>query len=140
MRFDQLVQPILNANCVSCHQAQATNVLAAKLDLTPAKSYDTLVSFGKPSLQDQVMQGYQLGTSIAGSGIAQKSKLLELLLQGHQGVKLDANSRERLLTWLDTYAQRLGHFSDAQERELIQLREASVNLFETHPTHTAAGN
>ena len=30
---------------------------------------------------------------------------------------LDEDSRERLVTWMDTYAQLLGHFSDEQERE-----------------------
>ncbi len=42
-------------------------------------------------------------------------------------------ARERLLTWLDTYAQRLGHFSDEQEEELIELRRACAGLLIERP-------
>ena len=76
------------------------------------------------------MAGYRRGYSIPGDGIAQRSALFALLAapQKHHGVELDAGDRERLLTWLDTYAQRLGHFSDEQERELVKLRHASSAL------------
>jgi hypothetical protein len=141
MRFDRLVQPVLAANCLSCHSAQATNVVAAKFDLTPAKAYETLVDFGKPSLQDQVGEGYRRGLSFVGDGIAQRSALLALLdaAGGHYGVQLDADSRERLLTWMDTYAQRVGHFSDEQELELIRFRQLCAPiLIERTPKTTAA--
>ncbi len=141
LRFDHLVQPVLDRQCVSCHHAQATNAVAAKFDLTPAKAYDTLVSFGKPSVHDQVWAAYRRGFSVPGDGIAQRSALLALLdsPQGHHEVHFDADARERLLTWLDTYAQRLGHFSDEQERELIELRRGSAGLLiERSPKQTVA--
>jgi hypothetical protein len=83
-------------------------------------------------LQDQVWQAYRRGFSIPGDGIAQKSALLALLEQpaGHNGVVLDPDSRVRLVTWMDTYAQLLGHFSDDQERELLELRRAAASLFD----------
>jgi hypothetical protein len=40
----------------------------------------------------------------------------------HAGVRLDADSLRRLATWMDVYAQRVGHFSAKQEEELRQLR------------------
>ena len=140
LRFDRLVQPVLEARCVSCHNPQATNAVAAKLDLTPAKAYASLIAFGKPSLQEQVGEGYRRGFSIAGEGIAQKSALLALLdaPQGHHDVQLEADSRERLLTWMDTYAQRLGSFSDEQERELVELRRASAGWLLERPPRQAA--
>ncbi len=140
LRFDRLVQPVLDARCVSCHNPQATNAVAAKLDLTPAKAYETLVAFGKPSLRDQVGDAYRRGFSVAGGGIAQKSALLAVLEapQGHQGVQLDADARERLLTWLDTYAQRIGSFSDAQEQELGKLRRASIGWLCERPLRQEA--
>ncbi len=130
LRFDRLVQPVLDWSCVSCHQPHATNALAARLDLTPARAYDSLVAFGKPSLREQVQEGYRRGFSVPGQGIAQNSALLALLnaASGHYGVALDAESRERLLTWMDTYAQRLGSFSDQQERELLELRRSCASL------------
>ena len=130
LRFDRLVQPVLDRQCVSCHQPQAADAVAAKFDLTPAKSYVTLVAYGKPSVHDQVLAAYRRGFSVPGDGIAQRSALLALLdaPQKHHAVQLDADARERLLTWLDTYAQRLGHFSDEQERDLLELRRASAGL------------
>ena len=135
LRFDRLVQPVLDRQCVSCHHPQAADALAAKFDLTPAKAYATLVAFGKPSVYDQVMVAYRRGFSVPGDGIGQRSALLALLdaPQKHYAVQLDNEARERLLTWLDTYAQRLGHFSDEQERELVELRRASAGLLIERP-------
>jgi hypothetical protein len=130
LRFDRLVQPVLNARCVSCHRPESTNVAAAKIDLSPAHAYDTLVAYGKPSLRDQVWEGYRRGFSIPGEGIAERSALRKLFDadQGHNGVLLEADDRDRLITWMDTYAQRAGHFSEAQERELTELRGSSDHL------------
>jgi len=135
MRFDRLVQPVLATHCVGCHTPAATNAIAAKLDLTPTKAYDSLITYGKPSLQDQVREGYRRGSSIDGDGLAQKSALLALLISpaGHYDVLLDADSRERLVTWMDTYAQRLGHFSDEQERDLIEFRRSCAALLTPRP-------
>ncbi|MBE0541295.1 MAG: discoidin domain-containing protein [Verrucomicrobia bacterium] len=140
LRFDHLVQPVLDRQCVSCHNPSATNAVAAKFDLSPAKAYETLVAYGKPSLNDQVWAAYRRGYSIPGDGIAQRSALLALLdaPEGHHDVNLNAAARERLLTWLDTYAQRLGHFSDEQERELIELRRASAGLLIERPSKETA--
>ncbi|MEA3226890.1 MAG: hypothetical protein U9Q07_13145 [Planctomycetota bacterium] len=40
----------------------------------------------------------------------------------HEGVQLDAGSLNRLVTWMDVYAQKLGSFSPDQERRLYALR------------------
>ncbi|HEY9173514.1 MAG TPA: hypothetical protein VI136_14605, partial [Verrucomicrobiae bacterium] len=141
LRFDRLVQPVLDQQCVNCHNPRATNAVAAKFDLSPAKAYETLVAYGQPSLRDQVWAAYRRGYSVPGDGIAQRSALGVLLdaPQGHYDVSLEAEARERLLTWLDTYAQRLGHFSDEQEQELTGLRRASAELLiERHGKQTAA--
>ena len=133
--FDRLVQPMLAAHCVGCHNPSATNAVAARFDLTPTKAYTSLVAFGRPSLQDQVREGYRRGTSIEGDGIAQRSALLALLDSpiNHPEVLLDAEARERLITWMDTYAQRLGYFSDEQERELLELRRICAGLLSPRP-------
>jgi hypothetical protein len=135
LRFDRLVQPVLDRQCVSCHHPQAADTVAAKIDLTPEKSYATLIGYGKPSVHEQVMAAYRRGFSVPGDGIGQRSALLALLdaPEKHYAVQLDEEARERLLTWLDTYAQRLGHFSDEQERELLELRRASASLLTERP-------
>ena len=104
--------------------------MAAKFDLTPAKAYDTLVAFGKPSLRDQVWDGLpaRLLRRRRGHRAEKRAAGAAGRTAGTLRRPLDADSRERLLTWMDTYAQRLGHFSDEQERELIELRRASAGL------------
>lgn len=124
LRFDRLVQPVLDAHCVECHRPQSQDLKAARVDLTPPKAYQTLVEFGKPSLTDQVWAGYRRGYSIEGDGIAARSALLALIDGGHYNVKLDASSRERLIVWMDAYAQKLGSFSPEQETQLEQFRAA----------------
>jgi hypothetical protein len=132
LRFDRLVQPVLEARCVSCHQPGGRDPAAAKYDLTADRAYDSLVGYGKPSLRDQVWSAYRTGASREGDGIAARSALRALLDApgGHYDVRLDAAERERLDTWMDTYAQRLGHFDDEQERQLEDLRRDCAGLLE----------
>lgn len=145
LRFDQLVQPVLERRCVSCHRPGAADPAGARFDLTADRAYDTLIGYGKPSLKEQVWTAYRRGTSLENEGIAQRSALLTLLdaPAGHRDVRLDADDRERLLTWMDTYAQRLGHFDEQQERELLDLRRQSAALMEprsaSQAQHKAAG-
>ncbi len=141
LRFDRLVQPVLDRHCVSCHSSKSSEVQAAKFDLTPAQAYDSLVKFGQPSLFDQVWEGYRRGSSIERNGLTMGSALFALLnaADGHYGVLLDAESRERWATWIDTYAQKAGAFSAAQEQELEGLRRiCSPLLIERMPRQTAA--
>ncbi|MBN2508241.1 MAG: discoidin domain-containing protein [Verrucomicrobia bacterium] len=140
LRFDRLVQPVLDRHCVCCHRPHTNDLQAARWDLTPPKAYDTLVHYGKPSLTDQVWAAYRRGHSVEGDGIARRSALWALLArpEGHQGVLMDADTRERLLTWMDTYAQRLGVFSRDQEQRLADLRKALAALLVERRTSDAA--
>jgi hypothetical protein len=129
LRYDQLVQPVLDRSCVGCHRPGSGNVRAARLDLSPAKSYSSLLSFGDKDLHQLA---FERDRSLVGDCPARKSKLLALLRseKGHEGVRLDADSLNRLVTWMDLYAQRLGHFSDQQEEELRQFRIRMAPLLE----------
>jgi hypothetical protein len=118
-RFDRLVQPVLERSCVNCH---GPGKQAAQIDLTAGAAYETLVGYGHPSLREHVQTRYRDGFSIAGQGAAATSPLLALLRKGHEGVRLSVADYERLVTWMDTYAQRLGSFSPQQEEELAILR------------------
>ena len=142
LRYDRLIQPVLDRQCVSCHAPGAKDAKAAQFDLTAAKSYESLVGYGKPSLLELIQQGYRQGFSKPGEGLAATSALLALLSrpEGHYQVKLDAQARERFAVWMDTYAQRLGAFSADQERRLEDLRRDCADLLtEVAPsTHAAA--
>lgn len=123
LRYDELVQPVLDRHCVGCHGPAGDNAKAAAFDLTAANSYDRLIAYADDDLKNLAFEKDQ---SLVGDCPARQSKLLALLNQdgGHEGVELDADSRARLITWMDTYAHRQGHFSDEQEQQLRALRDA----------------
>ena len=129
LRFDKLVQPVLDRVCVECHQPGGKDALAAKHDLTASRAYTTLLEFGGADLSKQA---FERDRSLPGEGTAANSKLWKLLSQagGHEGVKLDNDSLSRVITWMDTYAQRTGHFSDEQETQLATFRRECAALLE----------
>jgi len=123
--YQVLVQPVLDEHCLSCHQPGGK---APRFDLTAAKSYVTLLDYGKPSLRQHVQSRYQDARSIAGAGAAATNALWPLLERGHYGVQLRPDDRQRLLTWMDTYGQRLGSYDKAQERQLLELRRRLASM------------
>jgi len=130
LRFDTLVRPVLDRRCVSCHRPGSGNEKAAKLDLSGDGAYQSLLGYGSPSLRDQVWAAYRAGRSDPGTGGARDSKLLAMLAQSpqHADVKLDGDDRQRLYTWMDTYSQFRGAFSDDQETRLVELRESLAGM------------
>ena len=135
MRFDRLVQPVLDRHCVRCHNPKGAKPPARKINLTGAKAYQTLILYGKPNLRDYVRRLEGQALSVAGATAARDTPLLGHLTKGkgHQDVRLDADSFARLVTWMDVYAQRLGHFSDAQEQKLIAFRRRMAPLLNEPP-------
>jgi len=127
LRFDQLVQPVLNESCVSCHSPAGDNAKAVALDLTAGRAYESLLSFADKDLEKLA---FEKDASIVGQCPAANSRLLAVLKSpgGHEGVQLGPNSFDRIVTWMDTYAQRLGSFSDAQEEQLRALRQKMATL------------
>ncbi len=127
LRFDELVQPFLEEACVSCHRADSGDTAAAKLDLTKDNAYENLMGFADKDLEKLA---FEQDASIVGNCVARKSRLLAVLRDGttHRDVHLDADGLERLVTWMDVYAQRSGSFSETQEDELRGLRRAMAAM------------
>ncbi|MHC4740589.1 MAG: HzsA-related protein [Planctomycetota bacterium] len=121
LRFDRLVQPVLNESCVSCHSPTGDNAKAMALDLTPARAYQSLLTFADKDLEKLA---FEKDASNIGQCPAANSRLLAVLTkhESHKDVQLGADGFDRLVTWMDTYAQRLGSFSDVQEEQLVKLR------------------
>jgi len=121
LRFDKLVQPVLDKMCVSCHKEGSDNEKARHFVLTQPKSYENLLSFADNDLKNLV---FERDSSAVGYCPSRQSKLLTMLTdeKSHEGVRLDADSFNRLVTWIDTYAQRQGAFSERQEQELARFR------------------
>ena len=126
LKYAELVQPVLDRHCVGCHSPEGTAKTPA-LDLTPANSYHNLISYAGEDLKNLA---FEKDRSIVGNCPARESKLLALLNEGegHEGVDLDAQSIDRLVTWMDTYAHLQGSFSEDQEQQLRQLRQDWAHL------------
>jgi len=122
LRFDQLVQPVLDRHCVSCHQSGVEDAVAAAFDLRPATAYQKLLEYADGDLRKLAFERDQ---SFVGQMPAQNSKLYRLLTAepSHYDVRLPEEDRRRLAVWMDTYAQRSGSFSEAQEQQLRELRK-----------------
>ena len=159
LRYDRLVQPVLDRHCARCHSPKGKPQACKKLDLTAAKSYDALVNYASApiphelawdhcyrapgratqphatlpqtstlSLFAHVRRRYGEGRSTIGACAARMSPIIARLRRGHNDVKLSPDDLDRLVTWMDTYGQRQGHFSPAQERALIELRTRCAPL------------
>ncbi len=128
--YSQLVQPVLDRHCVACHRPGERG---ASFDLTADRSYDALVGYGHPSLQDHVWARYHEGRSTAGAGAARTNPLWNLLDRGHYDVRLDATEKARLAVWMDTYGQRSGTFDPHQEEQLQRLRQRMASMMAETP-------
>ena len=132
LRFDKLVQPVLDRYCLECHRPGGKDFETAKLDLTPAHAYQALLAFGEEDLKKKA---FERDRSLPGEAVAANTKLYKMLTASprHHGIDLDSDSQNRLVTWLDTYAHRVGHFSEQQERELLAFRDRVGFLLDDHP-------
>jgi hypothetical protein len=130
LRFDRLVQPVLDRCCVQCHSPEGQDAEARGFDLTAPKAYESLVQYGRPSLHNHVLSRYREGRSVEGACPASQSALLAKITDpnGHHDVMLDNHSLMRLIVWMDGYAQKLGSFSADQERRLLALRRDCADL------------
>jgi cytochrome c553 len=127
LRFDRLVGPVLDTQCVSCHRPDGQDAQAAAFDLTPSSAYQSLMEFADGQLHKLAFERDQ---SVVFDMPARQSRLYRMLTgtEEHYGVRLSADQRLRLATWMDTYAQRSGSFSEDQERELQTLRKRYAHL------------
>ena len=135
--YQVLVGPVLEKQCVGCHQPGGE---CPTFDLTADKSYDALVGYGDPSLRTHVVTQFRQGRSTVGGCAAATSPVLELLERGHYDVQLGPDEKDRLITWMDTYAQRLGSFSKEQEGRLLELREQMAPIMHGAVARSESGD
>ncbi|MHC4178912.1 MAG: HzsA-related protein, partial [Planctomycetota bacterium] len=126
--FGELVQPVLDRQCVRCHRPGVEGE-GAKTNLAATAAYKTLLDFGgEQSLRSHVQTRYDARRSVAGACGATASPLMKLLDTGHYEVKLTAEDRQRLALWMDTYAQFSGSYSPEQADQLRELRTQLARL------------
>ncbi|UCF14012.1 MAG: hypothetical protein JSW59_11425, partial [Phycisphaerales bacterium] len=116
--YVRLVQPVLDRNCVSCHQEKKA------LDLTSVveggngwtRSYNNLAprygfyfNVSNGSINDGVHGGSR---TIAGEFGARASGLLKFMDEQHYGLKLSDEDFHRLTLWLDCNSEFYGSYEN----------------------------
>ena len=108
-----------------------TTPQAAAFDLTAAASLST-TCWTSPT--GSAATGLRAG-SVAGRRHARPAEQVirdaHVDGNGHDGVRFLPKTTPRLVTWMDTYAQHSGSFSEQQEHELQALRKRFAGLFQT---------
>ena len=116
-----LIQPVLEKNCVDCHKKSQAEGKKAP-DLTRAQgehnrwfiSYDSLKSysfFWNNAWFDEIPD------SKPGEIGARKSKLYQMLVKGHHGLKLSKEDMHRLTLWLDCNSDFYGAYEKIEEQK-----------------------
>jgi hypothetical protein len=100
------IQPIWDKHCIRCHdfgkEAGETIVLAGDKELVFNASYVEL--FQKWGEHQALLNTVGLGfapTLPAYATGSHRSRLVDLLKQGHEDVKLSAEEMDRIITWID---------------------------------------
>jgi len=116
LSYPLLVQPVLDKHCVSCHsggQPAGGVSLTAQPEGRYTVSYNALaprVSISQWGVGDfRRANSEPLATPLFFG--AHGSPLARLLLSGHQGVKLEGEDWDRLVTWMDANALFYGTFN-----------------------------
>jgi hypothetical protein len=124
LSFAKTVQPVLDRYCIDCHgltetagkldllgtiEATDDNIANAFRQLLPSTAYASLTRDGRLVTIAQ----YQRETwySRPKEYFAHGGALARLLFEGHENVRLDPESRQRMIDWLDLNAQFYGTYS-----------------------------
>jgi len=119
LSYPILVQPVLDRHCVECHRESKAE---GGIVLTGAPAGNFTASYN--ALAPLVPFSQWKGTPAANSEPlthpnlfgARASKLTDLLLQGHEDVKLSEEDLQRLVTWMDTNALFYGTFDPEDQK------------------------
>ena len=126
LRFDRLVQPVLDRGCLPCHQPGTEG---KEFLLTADRSWKNLLDYGNRDLHKLV---FERDASRPGESPSKNSRLIAYLESDpvHRDLVLSPDDWRRLQTWMDTYGHIRGSFTDQQDRELETLRERYGFLLE----------
>ncbi len=116
--FVQMVQPVLNKHCVTCHDSKKP---AGGIDLTATPSKGFTRSYwslaGDPRLVPRFPARNQIQTTPPGGKFgALGSRLMRILRQGHQGASPSDEELRTLAAWIDCNAVFYGSY-DSQDNK-----------------------
>jgi hypothetical protein len=124
LSFAKTVQPVLDRYCLDCHGLKETageisllgtidateqNVAATYHRLLPSTAYASLTRDNR--LVKIAQYGSETWYSRPKDYFAHGGALARLLLEGHERVELDPESRQRIIDWLDLNAPLYGTYS-----------------------------
>jgi formylglycine-generating enzyme required for sulfatase activity len=155
--FAREVQPVLNKHCVSCHDGRQglcdlraedlvddyEGRLPGRLDLQRMWKEHRLLDGGRvrytPAYEAMVpyIRRVNVGDDVSmltpGYYHADTSELVQMLQKGHQGVVLDREAWDRLVTWIDLNGPCHGTWSDVFEIPIPQRADARrLELFQLY--------
>ena len=136
--YVRLVQPVLDRNCVACHQEKEALDLTGVIEYRPCprdkhrrccytRSYNNLAE--QYGFYFHAHSSWLFGSSpdatasrtIPGEFGARASKLLEYLDERHHGVGLSDDDFRRVVLWLDCNSDFLGAYEDAEAQARGEL-------------------
>ena len=124
--FPRLVQPVLERNCVACHQQNAAkkapNLTRGDYMQDPFNwfaSYRSLMPYAfHHGSEKWEMGNYDLwqrtSRSMPGQTGARASRLYPMLLAGHHGLKLAPGDLHRITLWLDCNSDFFGAYENPE--------------------------
>lgn len=116
--YPRLVQPVLDRNCVDCHQKEKALDLTGGVEKNGftrsynslAKEYGFYFHVSNGSIRDKLHGGSR---SIAGQFGAKAAPLMNYLDKSHHGVELSREDLHRIVLWLDCNSEFLGSYENA---------------------------
>ena len=143
--FDREVQPVLDRYCIACHNGTSAPekkdlpnfcrgpyIFAGEKEVKFPPAYVALKAFVRNPTAENDMHMLTPGEFHAST-----TELVQLLESGHYGVKLDAESWDRLNTWIDlntpahgTWVEMVGQPRMGKQRERrreLTLRYAGID-------------
>jgi hypothetical protein len=124
LSFAKTVQPVLDRYCIDCHGLKETagdidllgtidateeNTANTFQQLLSSTAYASLTRDGR--LVKIAQYGGETWYSQPKDYFAHGGTLAKLLIEGHEGVDLDSDSRQRIIEWLDLNAPFYGTYS-----------------------------
>ena len=128
LTFARLVQPVLDARCLGCHDrhAQAPSLHGDRLGKYGwSEAFQTLSRRGWGRSGGNGVALTEPQYSIPGAEGARVARLYQILARGHHRVKLTAAELRRITLWLDCNSNFYGAYTDPERQahgEIIKPR------------------
>ena len=144
--YVRLVQPVLDRNCVACHQEEKALDLTGEIEYRPCprdshkqvcytRSYNNLAedygfcfhAHSATEIANVDMVQRAAGRTIAGKFGARAARLMQYLDEGHYGVKLSDEDLHRVILWLDCNSEFLGAYEEPEAQARGELIRPALN-------------